>query len=69
MKKLTQNEIDKIAKQVLRTCFIAFLYMTLWIGLEYVIEGQITDSLVDNLVMLSFIPTIWIAVNKKTKNK
>lgn len=55
---------EKILKRFIITGFITLGYSIVWMLLELLIDGQIRDSIVDNIIMGLFIPVIYIA----TKN-
>lgn len=55
---------EKILKRFIITGFITLGYSIVWMLLELLINGQIRDSIVDNIIMGLFIPVIYIA----TKN-
>lgn len=52
---------EKILKRIIITGFITLGYSIVWMLLELLIEGQIRDSIVDNIIMGLFIPVIYIA--------
>lgn len=54
-----------MAYRILKTCVITLIYCVLWFVLEKIIYGQITPRIVDDIMMLLFIPIIW----KATKNE
>ena len=54
------NKIDKFIKRVFITSVVAFIYCVLWMLLEKIIDGQITDRLVDNIMMLLFYSLLMI---------
>lgn len=50
-----------------RVAVTAFWYIILglvWQGLDLLIYGEITHRIVDDIMMLLFLPFIWIAVQK-----
>ena len=55
---------ESIFKRIIITGFITLGYSTVWMLLELVMEGQIRDSIVDNIIMGLFIPVIYIATKK-----
>ena len=55
---------EKILKRFIITGAITLIYSIVWMLLELLIDGQIRDSIVDNIIMGLFIPVIYIA----TKN-
>lgn len=52
---------EKILKRFIITGFITLGYSIVWMLLELLIDGQIRDSIVDNIIMGLFIPVIYIA--------
>ncbi len=52
---------EKILKRFIITGFITLGYSIVWMLLELLINGQIRDSIVDNIIMGLFIPVIYIA--------
>lgn len=52
---------EKILKRFIITGFITLGYSIVWMLLELLIKGQIRDNIVDNIIMGSFIPVIYIA--------
>ena len=61
------NKIDKFIKRVFITSIVAFIYCVLWMLLEKIIDGQIADRLVDNIMMLLFIPIIFYSTKNVIK--
>lgn len=55
--------MKKIRLRLLCALFMTCFYCLLWIVLEKLITGQIKDSLVDNVVMILFVPVIWLATS------
>lgn len=55
--------MKKMCLRLLCTLFMTYFYCLLWIVLEKLITGQIKDSLVDNVVMILFVPVIWLATS------
>lgn len=54
-----------MAKRILLTCVVTLLYCFIWTILEIVIYGQIEPRIVDDIMMLLFVPVIWKAVKKE----
>ena len=52
---------EKILKRFIITGFITLGYSIVWMLLELLLNGQIRDSIVDNIIMGLFIPVIYIA--------
>ena len=50
-----------ICRRVLVTLGITLLYCRVWMELERFIGGQVANRAVDNIIMLLFIPIIYIA--------
>lgn len=55
---------QKIVEKFMVTCIIAYSYTTVWMALELIIYKAVTERLVDNIIMLLFMPIIWIASDK-----
>ena len=49
--------------RIILTFIITWLYCVAWMWLEKTIEGQITNSTVDNVIMVLFIPIIYMATD------
>lgn len=54
-------------ERIVLTLFIILLYGWVWMYLENMIYGAIENRLVDNIMMILFIPFIFIATNKLIK--
>lgn len=52
---------DFKAVRFLTALIISCVFCNLWMVLEYVILGEIVDSCIDNIMMMLFIPIIYIA--------
>lgn len=55
---------ERIFKRIIATCIITLCYCAVWMLLELIIDGQVLNRKIDNIIMLLFIPIIFIA----TKN-
>ena len=53
-----------MAYRILKTCAVTLAYGIAWMLLEQLIHGQVTDDIVDNIIMLAFMPVIWKATEK-----
>ena len=53
----------KLQLRMLYTLLISCIFCITWIGLEKLITGQIQDRVVDNVIMVLFIPVIWLATS------
>ena len=51
-------------ERIVLTLFIILLYGLVWMYLENMIYGAIENRLVDNIMMILFIPFIFIATDK-----
>lgn len=51
----------EVATRVLLTFVIFYFYVDVWMWLEKMIDGCVTDRLVDDIMMLLFIPIIYIS--------
>ena len=49
--------------QIVFTMVWTLFYCLLWIALEWVVYGKVQNSLVDNVIMVMFIPVIWLAMD------
>ena len=54
-------------KRIIKTGVWTIIYCITWMVLELIIDGCITDRIVDNVIMLMFIPMIYKAMNEKTQ--
>ena len=48
--------------KICKTIILTFVICAIWSLLEYVIYGEIEDCIVDNIMMILFIPVIYRAV-------
>lgn len=55
--------------KIFKTIFMLWAFCLLWMGLEFLIYGQIEDRLVDNIVTIFLIPIFYSFVNEKDKNR
>lgn len=53
--------MQRILKRIVMTCIIMNCYCLIWMTLEFVINGKISDDIIDNIMMLSFMPIIFIS--------
>lgn len=51
-----------MAIKILKVCGIMLAYCLIWMALERLIYGQITSRVVDDIMMLLFVPIIWKSV-------
>ena len=56
--------MKRTLERIVLTLFITWLYGWVWIYLEKMIYGVITNRLVDNIMMILFLPLIFIATDK-----
>ena len=54
--------------KLMLTSLIVFCYSITWIALEAIIYHSIAFRLVDDIMMLLFIPIIWLASDKIYRN-
>jgi len=54
-------------KRIIKTGVWTIIYCITWMVLELIIDGCITDRIVDDVIMLMFIPMIYKAMNEKTQ--
>ena len=52
------------AKKLALTSGILTIYCWIWNLIQFIIEGKITDRLVDNIVVVIISPIVWIAAGK-----
>ena len=57
MKKIT-------ARNIILTCLISLMYCAIWIILELIIYKTVQNRLLDNIMMLLFVPMIYIAISQ-----
>ena len=55
-----------MADRILRTCTITSAYCLIWFILEMALYKEIQVRIVDDIMMLLFIPIIWKAVENIT---
>ena len=48
-------------QRIILTLMITYLYCNLWILLERIIDGKVIHRTVDDIIMLLFVPIIYIA--------
>lgn len=48
--------------QLILTTAFTLIYCLFWVSLEYSIDKQIQDKFVDNIILTSFVPMIWLAM-------
>ena len=51
----------KIIKRIFATCVLIFFYCVVWMLLELIIDGQIVNKIIDNIIILLFVPIIFMA--------
>ena len=56
--------MKRILERIVLTLFIILLYGWVWMYLENMIYGAIENRLVDNIMMILFVPFIFIATDK-----
>lgn len=49
---------------IVKTMFITWMYCIVWALLEVVLYGQTEKRMVDDIMMLLFIPIIYVAMDK-----
>lgn len=52
--------------KILLTCAVVFVYCMIWSGLEQALYGENQGRIVDDIMMLLFIPIIWKAIENIT---
>ena len=63
--------MDKLRNSYIKimwTILTLWIYGVIWIGLEFIIYGEITNRLVDNIMLVLMIPIIWKSI-KIDENK
>ena len=66
------EKYDRIFLASIKTLMWTLFYSGKWVLLEFIVEGKITDRPVDNIIMLLFIPMIFVAMlnpSEKSVNK
>ncbi len=48
-------------KRIFLTLIITYGYCIVWMILEKIIYGEVTDRFVDNIIIFLFIPVIYVA--------
>lgn len=66
-KKNTEEKYDEIFLTSIKTLMWTLSYSIGWVLLEFLIEGKIADRPVDNIIMLLFIPMIFVAMVNTSK--
>lgn len=61
------EKYNEIFLASIKTLMWTLFYSTGWVLLEFIVEGKITDRPVDNIIMLLFIPMIFVAMLKTSK--
>lgn len=51
----------KIIKRIFTTCVLIFFCCVVWMLLELIIDGQIVNKIIDNIIILLFVPIIFTA--------
>ena len=59
--------MERILKRIIITCLIAICYCIVWMTLELIINGKISDNIIDNIMMLLFMPIIFISTKNIAK--
>ena len=52
-----------MAKKILITCAITLVYCLTWMGLELALYGEVQGRIIDDIMMILFIPLIWKVVS------
>lgn len=55
--------------RILKTLAITIIYCLIWVILELIIYGEQTARIVDDIIMMLFIPMIWKASKDKRKEE
>lgn len=53
-----------LTKRIVLTLLITTIYCYVWMGLELLLYGRIENRTVDNIVMLLFVPVIYLATTR-----
>lgn len=61
------EKYDRIFLASIKTLMWTTIYSVGWVLLEFLIEGKIADRPVDNIIMLLFIPMIFVAMVNTSK--
>lgn len=59
--------MTKVALRLLLTLLITWIYCCIWIWLEKMIDGYTANRIVDNIIMMLFVPIIYIATDSMIK--
>ena len=60
-----KNEEKKFILRLLKTCVSTLLYACVWMILEKLIYGTVMNRLVDNIMLLLFVPMIYKSMRNK----
>ena len=53
-----------MAKNIILTCLVTMIYCTIWTILELIIYKTIQNRLIDNIMIITFVPMIYIAISR-----
>lgn len=59
--------MKRMLRRIGMTCIIMNCYCLIWMTLEFVIYGKISDNIIDNIMMLLFMPIIFISTENMMK--
>lgn len=59
--------MKRILRRIGMTCLITICYCVVWMILELIINGKISDNIIDNIMMLLFMPIIFISTENMMK--
>lgn len=59
--------MTRVTLRLLLTLLITWIYCCIWILLEKMIDGHTVNRIVDNIVMMLFVPIIYIATDSMIK--
>lgn len=57
----------RVTLRLLITLLITWIYCAIWVWLEKIIDGSITNRIVDNIIIMLFVPIIYIATDTMVK--
>ena len=56
--------MKKNSKNIILTCLVTLIYCAIWMILEFIIYKTIQNRLIDNIMIITFVPMIYIAISR-----
>lgn len=56
--------VKEVIARSLLTIGVLYVYGYIWMAFELVIDGSVTNRPVDNLMMIAFLPVIWLSTKE-----